>query len=85
MDDRTSRASFRFQSPEEIFAYNEPRNNRALPGWTFSKSRGKFLMIAQGGIADRSVEERVLDQQTILVSVENWLRELRTTSPQGEL
>ena len=81
-DNLTQRPSFRFREPVEMFAFNEPRNNQSLPGWTYSSDRGEFLMVAQGGISDGvPIAEQILADQTVLVVIENWFDELEVLAP----
>ena len=65
-----------------MFAYNEPRTNVSLPGWTHSQKKDMFLMVAQGGLtSDSSLNEQILDQQTNLTLVENLFDELNSVAP----
>ena len=65
-----------------MFAYNEPRNNVSLPGWTYSHEKDMFLMVAQGGLtSDSSLNEQILNQQTNLTLVENLFDELDSVAP----
>ena len=81
-DQSTGQQSFRFQEPIEMFAYNEPRSNVSLPGWTYSHEKDMFLMVAQGGLtSDSSLNEQILNQQTNLTLVENLFDELDSVAP----
>ena len=65
-----------------MFAYDEPRNNVSLPGWTYSREKDMFLLVAQGRLtSDSSLNEQILDQQTNLILVENLFDELDSVAP----
>jgi hypothetical protein len=81
-DADSGQQSFRFQQPVEMFAYNEPRQNKTLPGWAYSQKKDKFLMVAQGGLSTAEpIDIQILDQQTNLIIVENWFEELSSLAP----
>ena len=81
-DAESGQQSFRFQQPIEMFAYNEPRQNKTLPGWAYSQKKDKFLMVAQGGLSTAEpIDIQILDQQTNLIIVENWFEELSSLAP----
>ncbi len=79
-DTRSGRPSFRFQQPQELFSFPEPRSLQTFPGWDYFRAEDRFLMIAQGGV-EQNQTEQVLAELTILSVVENWVTELQGIAP----
>ncbi len=60
------------------------RNPATIPAMEYSESQDRFLIIEPIG-AGTNAEDEILQAQTNLVVVDNWLREVESLAPADPL